>query len=143
MYNAFVHELDEGVALPAPRAAMAIAAASGLVTLFGGTGGDGQPTGTLWHFDTTVAPKGAFTMIADQAGFARAGQLLVPIGADHLPVAPSTTIGHYRVTGVKTFMVSYDGLVLEKDLGPDSLNIVKNMELYNPDKTWRPTDDGQ
>jgi hypothetical protein len=40
-------------------------------------------------------------------------------------------------------MVSYDGLVLEKDLGPDSLNIVKNMELYNPDKTWRPTDDGQ
>jgi hypothetical protein len=50
---------------------------------------------------------------------------------------------NYRVTGVKTFMVSYDGLVLEKDLGPDSLNIVKNMELYNPDKTWRPTDDGQ
>jgi len=50
---------------------------------------------------------------------------------------------NYRVTGVKTFMVSYDGLVLEKDLGPNSLNIVKTMELYNPDKTWRPTDDDQ
>jgi hypothetical protein len=25
--------------------------------------------------------------------------------------------------------------------GPDSLNIVKKMELYNPDKTWRRTDD--
>ncbi|HXZ80889.1 MAG TPA: DUF2950 domain-containing protein [Terriglobales bacterium] len=47
----------------------------------------------------------------------------------------------YRVTGVKTFMVSYDGIVYEKDLGPDSLNIVKNMERYNPDKTWRPTFD--
>jgi Protein of unknown function (DUF2950) len=47
----------------------------------------------------------------------------------------------YRVTGVKTFMVSYNGIVYQKDLGPDSLNIVKNMELYNPDKTWHPTDD--
>jgi hypothetical protein len=48
---------------------------------------------------------------------------------------------HYRVTGVMTFMVSYDGVVYQKDLGPDSLNIVKEMELYNPDKSWRITDD--
>jgi len=47
----------------------------------------------------------------------------------------------YRVTGVKTFMISYDGVVYEKDLGPDSLNIVKSMDLYNPDKTWGVTDD--
>jgi hypothetical protein len=47
----------------------------------------------------------------------------------------------YRVTGVKTFMVSYDGIVYQKDLGPDSLAIVKKMELYNPDKTWQATDD--
>jgi hypothetical protein len=47
----------------------------------------------------------------------------------------------YRVTGVKTFLVDYDGVVYQKDLGPDSLNIVKKMELYNPDKTWRSTSD--
>jgi hypothetical protein len=47
----------------------------------------------------------------------------------------------YRVTGVKTFMVSYDGVVYQKDLGPDSLEIVKAMELYNPDKEWHPTSD--
>jgi hypothetical protein len=47
----------------------------------------------------------------------------------------------YRVTGVKTFMVDYDGVVYQKDLGSDSLNIVKTMELYNPDKTWQPTSD--
>ncbi len=47
----------------------------------------------------------------------------------------------YQVTGVKTFMVSYDGIVYEKDLGPDSLEIVKAMERYNPDKTWKRTDD--
>ena len=47
----------------------------------------------------------------------------------------------YRVTGVKTFLVSYDGIVYEKDLGPNSLSIVKSMELYNPDKTWSITTD--
>jgi len=47
----------------------------------------------------------------------------------------------YRVTGVKTFLVSYDGIVYQKDLGPNSLELVKNMELYNPDKTWQATFD--
>jgi Protein of unknown function (DUF2950) len=49
----------------------------------------------------------------------------------------------YRVTGVNTFIVSYDGVVYQKDLGRDSLNIVKSMELYNPDKTWKVTDDDE
>jgi hypothetical protein len=47
----------------------------------------------------------------------------------------------YRVTGVQTFIVSHDGIVYQKDLGPDALNIAKQMERYNPDKTWTRTDD--
>lgn len=47
----------------------------------------------------------------------------------------------YRVTGVKTFMVSHDGIVYEKDLGPDSPKIAGQMELYNPDQSWRRTTD--
>ncbi|HEX8812496.1 MAG TPA: DUF2950 domain-containing protein [Terracidiphilus sp.] len=47
----------------------------------------------------------------------------------------------YRVTGVKTFIVNYDGVVYQKDLGSNSLDIVKKMELYNPDKTWEATND--
>jgi Protein of unknown function (DUF2950) len=47
----------------------------------------------------------------------------------------------YRVTGVKTFMVDYDGVVYQKDLGTYSIKIVKSMELYNPDNTWHPTSD--
>lgn len=43
----------------------------------------------------------------------------------------------YRVTGVKTFLVSNWGVVYEKDLGPDSLEIAKEMTVFNPDKTWR------
>jgi Protein of unknown function (DUF2950) len=61
----------------------------------------------------------------------------IMIGGFALAAVPT----EYRVTGVKSFIVSNDGIVYQKDLGPDSLNIVKNMELYNPDKTWQPTDD--
>ena len=60
----------------------------------------------------------------------------VMIGGFALVAVPA----EYRVTGVKTFIVSYKGVVYEKDLGPNSLDIVKKMELYNPDRTWRPTD---
>jgi hypothetical protein len=59
------------------------------------------------------------------------------IGGFALVAAPA----EYRVTGVKTFIVSYEGIVYQKDLGPDTLNIFKDMELYNPDKTWRRTED--
>lgn len=38
----------------------------------------------------------------------------------------------YRVTGVKIFMVNHYSVVYEKDLGPDSLKMVKDMQLFNP-----------
>jgi len=44
----------------------------------------------------------------------------------------------YNVTGVKTFMVSHDGVVYEKNLGPNTLESAKGIELFNPDKTWTP-----
>jgi hypothetical protein len=47
----------------------------------------------------------------------------------------------YRVTGVQTLIVSYDGTVYQKDLGPDTGKIAPAMERYNPDKTWHRTDD--
>jgi Protein of unknown function (DUF2950) len=59
------------------------------------------------------------------------------IGGFALAAAPAD----YRVTGVKTFIVSYEGIVYQKDLGPDTLKSFKDMELYNPDKTWRSTND--
>jgi len=34
-------------------------------------------------------------------------------------------------------------IVYEKDLGQHSLSIVKNVALYNPDKTWQPTSDNR
>ena len=47
----------------------------------------------------------------------------------------------YRVTGVKTFIVSNDGIVYQKDLGPDTAKIASAMTRYNPDKSWVETED--
>jgi hypothetical protein len=59
------------------------------------------------------------------------------IGGFALAAAPA----EYQVTGVQTFIVSHDGIVYQKDLGKDTLKEFKSMELYNPDKTWKATDD--
>jgi DUF2950 family protein len=44
----------------------------------------------------------------------------------------------YQVTGLKTFMVSNDGVVYEKDLGPNTIDVAQKIERFNPDKTWNP-----
>ena len=59
------------------------------------------------------------------------------IGGFALAAAPA----EYRVTGVKTFIVSNDGVVYEKDLGPKTLEEFKTMELFNPNKTWKPVNE--
>jgi hypothetical protein len=59
------------------------------------------------------------------------------IGGFALAAAPA----EYRVTGVMTFIVGPDGVVHEKDLGPDTPKIFQSMDKYNPDKTWKVTKD--
>jgi hypothetical protein len=59
------------------------------------------------------------------------------IGGFGLAAAPAD----YRVTGVMTFIVGPDGVVYEKDLGPDTLKTFQSMEKYDPDKTWKVTED--
>jgi hypothetical protein len=44
----------------------------------------------------------------------------------------------YRVTGVQTFMVSHDGVVYQKDLGPKTLELAGAIDRFNPDKSWTP-----
>jgi hypothetical protein len=42
----------------------------------------------------------------------------------------------YRVTGVETFIVSYDGIVYQKDLGPETAKLAAAIDRYNPDMSW-------
>ena len=74
-----------------------------------------------------AAPLGQMDFVVDGA----------MIGGFALAAAPA----QYRVTGVKTFIVGPNGVVYEKDLGQETLKTFQAMEKYNPDKTWRPTDD--
>ncbi len=42
----------------------------------------------------------------------------------------------YNDTGVMTFIVNQDGIVYEKNLGPDTDAAVKGINAYNPDGSW-------
>jgi hypothetical protein len=80
-----------------------------------------------------------FKVLKGQGAAAPLGQLDyviegVMIGGFALVASPA----QYRVTGVKTFMVSNDGVVYQKDLGPDTLGQFKKMERFNPDTSWQP-----
>ncbi len=58
----------------------------------------------------------------------------IMIGGFALVAAPA----EYKITGVRTFMVSHDGVVYEKDLGPKTLDEFRKMERFNPDSSWMP-----
>jgi Protein of unknown function (DUF2950) len=42
----------------------------------------------------------------------------------------------YRVSGVTTFLVNQDGIVYQKDLGPQTETIASTTTAYNPDSSW-------
>jgi Protein of unknown function (DUF2950) len=74
-----------------------------------------------------AAPLGTLDYVVDGA----------MIGGFALVAAPAV----YGVTGVKTFMVSQDGVVYEKDFGPATMAEFKKMERFNPDRSWTPVTD--
>jgi Protein of unknown function (DUF2950) len=46
----------------------------------------------------------------------------------------------YGDTGVMTFMVSHDGVVYEKDLGPDTAARAAAITRFDPDSSWQKVD---
>src|SRR5580658_689737 len=47
----------------------------------------------------------------------------------------------YRASGVMTFMINQDGVIVQKDLGTDTATSASKMTQYNPDKTWQEVDE--
>ena len=83
-----------------------------------------------------------FKVLKGQGPAARMGQMDfvvngAMIGGFALAAAPA----QYRVTGVKTFIVGPSGVVYQKDLGQDTLKTFQSLDRFNPDKTWKATDD--
>jgi hypothetical protein len=69
------------------------------------------------------APGGAFDYFAG-------GRMIGGFAAVAWPV-------RYGDTGVMTFTVSHDGVVYEKDLGPDTAARAAAMTRFDPDSTWQ------
>ena len=42
----------------------------------------------------------------------------------------------YRDSGVMTFMIDRQGIIVEKDLGPDTEKLAPKITSFNPDSTW-------
>ncbi len=70
-------------------------------------------------------------------------------GGNHKYVAGNAMIGgfaliawpaDYGVTGIHTFIVSHDGQVFEKDLGPRTGTATLTITRYDPDESWTPVD---
>jgi len=49
----------------------------------------------------------------------------------------------YRASGVMTFMINQDEVLVQKDLGPDTVKLAKEITDYDPDKTWDQDIEGQ
>jgi hypothetical protein len=46
----------------------------------------------------------------------------------------------YRSSGVMSFIITPDGGISEKDLGPGTTKVAEAMSRYQPDKTWTPVE---
>jgi hypothetical protein len=75
------------------------------------------------------APGGAFEYVAR-------GRMIGGFAAVAWPV-------RYGDTGVMTFVVSHDGVLYEKDLGPDTAARASAMTRFDPDSTWRQVEPGK
>jgi hypothetical protein len=83
-----------------------------------------------------------FKLLKGQGAAARLGTLDYVVGGAMIGgFALVAWPAEYGVTGIQTFIVSYDGVVYQKDLGPESATIAAAMDRYNPDEGWKPTED--
>jgi len=47
----------------------------------------------------------------------------------------------YRASGVMTFMINQDGVIVQKDLGPNTSKVANAITEYNPDESWEEVDE--
>jgi hypothetical protein len=46
----------------------------------------------------------------------------------------------YRDSGIMTFMINQNGVLLQKDVGPTTDEVASKMTEFNPDNTWTPVE---
>jgi hypothetical protein len=58
------------------------------------------------------------------------GNMLAGVGLVAYPL-------QYGVSGIMSFIVNHDGVVYQKDLGPETATVAAAMTAFNPDNTWQ------
>ena len=107
----------------------------------------GKQNGLYWPVKKGEkrSPLGDLLADADQGGAARADQAgASPLNGYYFKIltAPAgfglvAWPAEYNVTGVMTFQVNQDGVVVEKDLGPGTDAAARKMTAYKTDSSWR------
>ncbi len=69
------------------------------------------------------APRGAYNYVVDGRMIGGFAMVAYPAG--------------YGSSGIKTFIVSHDGVVNEKDLRKNTASIAQEMKKFDPDSSWR------
>lgn len=91
---------------------------------------DAEPFGGYYfrilQGQSAAAPGGAVEYIVNNNMLA--GHALLAVPSD------------YATSGIHSFMVSENGIVLQADLGEDSLQIAHQMRLYDPTDGWTPVE---
>jgi hypothetical protein len=79
-----------------------------------------------------------FRVLKKQGPHARLGALDYVVGGKMIGgFALVAWPASYRVSGVKTFLVNHDGVVFEKDLGPDTAKTASAITRFDPGEGWK------
>ncbi len=125
---------------------------------------DGKHNGLYWKISDREpkSPVGQLLMLANTDEYARETSRPLPFhgyyyrilnrqgrhshgGAKNYLVNGAMTGGfafvaypaEYRSSGVMTFIVNRDGIIYQKDLGPQTALRAKTLTQYDPDATWK------
>jgi len=127
----------------------------------------GKKNGLYWQAkqDEEQSPLGSIAAAAQKQGYSKKGEKPQPFygyyyriltgqgknapGGAYDYMVKGNMIGgfalvaypaKYASSGVMTFIVNYDGVVYQKDLGKNTEKAAQAMKLFNPDSTWKKVD---
>ncbi|WDY55934.1 DUF2950 domain-containing protein [Pseudomonas sp. PSKL.D1] len=107
-------------------------------------GGDISPLGPLFGQDKVGDDwYGYHFRILDAQGPSAPGGAYSYLIGNHMSrgFAMVAWPAQYNDSGVMSFMISHDGQVFEKDLGPKGEQVAKGMKRFDPDSSWTVLDD--
>ena len=94
--------------------------------------------------DDGIAPGGHygynFRLLYAQGPAAPGGALNYLVNGHMLSFAAIAWPGHYGETGIMTFMVNHDGVLYQRDLGPETRLLAPAIASFNPEKGWEKAD---